>query len=244
MPSRKPEPPGAPSSLVMPPPALVGAGHPADASSHPSPSHRVLGAVKSPTPGTPDASGCPALARACGSGPRSWQGASACVSQASPWSQAGWGPLEGYPLSSRQPGVDAVPFSVVQTGPREGGSILLPSPGAPRLLSTPRPPRRLNPCDRRGHSAASRESGAAQTLQALLPGRFREQGRTLGSWPLGPWGSRRGGEARPRFQPGTRRGWRLPGSRSVLSPLPEGPLPGELPASSGNTGDGGASCAS
>lgn len=221
MPSRKPQPPGAPSSLVMPPPTLVGAGHPADASSHPSLSHRVLGAVKS----SPHRdSRCQ---RMPGSGPGLRVGATIlagrqrlCVPSVSV-EPGRMGASRGLPsvLATTRCGRRPL-FCGIQTGPREGGSILLPSPGAPRLLSTPRPTRRLNPCDRRGHSAASRESGAAQALQALLPERFREQGRTLGSWPLGPWGPRRAGEARPRFQPGTRAGLALAGVSVRPEPSP------------------------
>lgn len=86
------------------------------------------------------------------------------------------------------------PFLWYRRGSAKAGVSALPSPGAPRLLSTPRATRRLNPCDRRGRSAASRESGPHRLcrLLAVLPGRFRDQGRMLGSWPLGPWGVQEG----------------------------------------------------
>lgn len=114
------------------------------------------------------------------------------------------------------------PFLWYRRGSAKAGVSALPSPGAPRLLSTPRATRRLNPCDRRGRSAASRESGPhrlCRLLAVLLEG----SGTREGCWGAGLWdlgGSRRGGEARPRFQLGKRAGLVLAGISVRHEPSP------------------------
>lgn len=223
MPSRKPQPPGASSSLMTPPPTFVGAGQPADASSHPSPSHRVPGAVKSPTPGTPDASGCPALAQACGWGATILAGRQRlCV-----------------PSVSVEPGRMAasrgLPFVLATTrcGRRP---LFCGTDGAPRRRECPRcpapapqgcspllaPPAASTPVTGGGAArpagSQGRTGSAGSWLFSLEGSGTREGCWGAGLWDLG--GSRRGGEARPRFQLGKRAGLVLAGISVRHEPSP------------------------
>ena len=228
----------APCLHALPQTAASGSPFPShDAPTCPRGRRAPCGCQQPPLPVPPSAGGCEVshprdsrCRRMPGSGPSLLVGATILAGRQRPCVpsvsvEPGWmGASRGLPSVLATTRCGRCPlFCGTDGAPGRPGASALPSPGARRLLSTPPPTCHLNPCDRRGHSAASGESGAAQALQALgcSPWKVPGPGKDARDLAFGALGGPGGvGRHVPIFSWGNGRGWRLPGVSVGHEPSP------------------------